>query len=55
MKNKGDFCNQEMMCSYYNYETYIKMLLENGFKVIYTKNQNKYEINEGHNWVILQK
>lgn len=55
MKYKNDFCNQEMMWSYYDYETYIKMLSEIGFKVLYSENQNKYGIAEGHNWIILQK
>lgn len=55
MKYKNDFCNQEMMWSYYDYETYIKMLSEIGFKMIYSENQNKYGIAESHNWIILQK
>ena len=44
-----------MMWSYYDYETYIKILSEIGFKVIYSENQNKYGIDESHNWLILQK
>lgn len=42
MKYKNDFCNQEMMWSYYDYETYIKMFSEIGFKVLYSENQNKH-------------
>lgn len=55
IKYKNNFCNQEMMWSYYNYETYIRILSEIGFKVLYSENQNKYGIDESHNWVILQK
>jgi len=43
------------MWSYYDYETYITLLSEIGFKVLYSENQNKYDIEESHNWVILQK
>ena len=55
IKYKNNFCNQEMMWSYYDYETYIKMLSDIGFKILYSENQNKYGIDESHNWVILQK
>lgn len=55
MKYKEDFCSEEMMWSYYDYETYINMLSKIGFKVLYTDNQNKHGIDESHNWVILQK
>lgn len=55
MKYKDNFCHQEMMWSYYNYETYIEMLSEIGLKVLYSENQNKHGIDESHNWVILQK
>ena len=44
-----------MFWSYYDYETYIKLLKEIGFKIIFSDNQNKYGIDESHNWVILQK
>jgi len=55
LKYKNDFCNQEMLWSYFDYQIYIKMLLKIGFKVIYSENQNNYGIDESHNWVILQK
>ena len=55
IKYKDNFCNQEMMWSYYDYKTYIDMLSKIGFKVIFSDNQNKYGIEESHNWVILQK
>lgn len=55
IKYKNNFCNHEMIWSYYNYKTYIDMLSEIGFKVLYSENQNKYGIKESHNWVILQK
>lgn len=44
-----------MMWSYYDYKTYMDMLSKIGFKVIFSDNQNKYGIEESHNWVILQK
>ena len=44
-----------MIWSYYDYETYAKLLKEIGFKLILSENQNKHEIEESHNWVILQK
>ena len=55
IKYKDNFCNQEMIWSYYDYETYAKMLKKIGFKLILSENQNKHEIEESHNWVILQK
>ncbi len=55
IKYKNDFCDEEMIWSYYDYETYIKILKEIGFKIVYSENQNKYEIKESHNWVILVK
>ena len=55
IKYKDNFCNREMMWSYYDYKTYIDMLSKIGFKVIFSDNQNKYGIEESHNWVILQK
>lgn len=55
IKYKDNFCNQEMMWSYYDYKTYIDILSKIGFKVIFSDNQNKYGIEESHNWVILQK
>lgn len=55
IKYKDNFCNREMMWSYYDYKTYIDILSKIGFKVIFSDNQNKYGIEESHNWVILQK
>lgn len=55
IKYKDNFCNQEMMWSYYDYKTYIDILSKIGFKVVYSDNQNNYGIEESHNWVILIK
>lgn len=54
-KYKNNFCGQEMLWSYYSYDEYIRLLKEIGFKVLYSDNQNKYGIDESHNWVILKK
>ena len=55
IKYKDNFCNEEMLWSYFDYKTYMKMLKEIGFKFIFSENQNKYGIEESHNWVILKK
>ena len=55
IKYKDNFCNQEMIWSYYDYETYMNLLKEIGFEFIFSDNQNKYGIEESHNWVILRK
>ena len=55
LKYKNDFCGEEMLWSYYDCDKYIKMLEEIGFKMLYKENQNKYGIDESHNWLILQK
>ena len=55
IKYKDNFCNEEMYWSYYDYETYMKLVKEIGFKLVFSENQNKHGIEESHNWVILQK
>ena len=55
LKYKNDFCGEEMLWSYYDCDKYIKILKETGFKILYKENQNKYGIEESHNWLILQK
>ncbi len=54
-KYRNDFCGNDMYWSYYNYDEYIKILNEIGFKVLYSVNQNKFGISESHNWLILKK
>lgn len=55
IKYRESFCEKEMYWSYYDYNFYINMLKEIGFKVLYSENQNKHGIEESHNWVILKK
>lgn len=54
-KYKSDFCGNEMLWSYYGYDEYIRLLKEIGFMLLYSENQNKYGVDESHNWLILQK
>ena len=48
------FSGENMLWSYFSYETYLSMLREVGFTVSSSKNQSDYGL-EPHNWVLLKK
>ena len=52
---RDDFCGSNMLWSYYDYETYVKMLSKIGLRLVLTKNDAKHGGKEDIDWSIFEK